>query len=306
MRQLQGQLHLMGSCVPDEDFTNLLVSSLPQLWDLFTISYLGSQTREKVLTSQQFIMIIHDEYNRRKAATGDVETVTTETALASSSKRVAKKRKAVESSSNEKKKACHTCGRDNHLAKDCFFKGKLKCTNCGCFNHEASDCRSAEKGKGKSTDSVTTQNGKHQKIEHVQQAHDIQEDEEMEDGTYVTNNTRMSAYTDITVNSWLADSATSSHLLNQLEAFKDFTPLNKIIRGVGDMDVPVKGRGTIKLNGQINGQTFMIVLRNVLYVPQAPNNLLSISRLDESGRRAVMGGGQIHLYHKNKLLIAVG
>ena len=110
MCQLQGQLHLMGSHVPDEDFTNWLVSSLPQSWDLFTTSYLGSQTGEKALTSQQFIAIIRNEYNWRKAATGDVETVTTEAALVSSSKCVAKKRKAVESSSNEKKKDCHTCG----------------------------------------------------------------------------------------------------------------------------------------------------------------------------------------------------
>ena len=116
----------------------------------------------------------------------------------------------------------------------------------------------------------------------------------------------MSKYTDITINSWLADSVTSSHLLNQLEAFKDFTPLNKIIRGVGDMDVPVKGRGTIKLNSWINRRTFTIVLQNVLYVPQAPNNLLSISCLDESGGRTIMGDRHIQLYDKNKTLIATG
>ena len=200
---------------------NLLVSSLPQSWDPFTTSYLRSQTGEKVLTLQQFIAIICDEYNWRKAATGDVEMVTTEAALASSLKRVAKKRKAVESNNSEKKKACHTCGRDNHLAMDCFFKGKPKYTNCGRFNHETSNCQSAEKGKGKSTDSMTTQNGKCQKIERVQQARDIQEDEEMEDGMYITNNKKVSAYTDITVNSWLVDSLRCSkitlHSIKSLE-----------------------------------------------------------------------------------------
>ena len=100
----------MGSQVPDEDFTNLLVSSLPQSWDPFTTSYLRSQTGEKVLTLQQFIVIIHDKYNQRKAAKGDAETVTMEATLVSSLKHVAKKRKAVESSSSEKKKACHICG----------------------------------------------------------------------------------------------------------------------------------------------------------------------------------------------------
>ena len=63
MRTLQVQLHHMGSKVPDVDFTNILVSSLPKSWDPFTTSYLGSQTGAKVLTSQQFIAIIRDECN---------------------------------------------------------------------------------------------------------------------------------------------------------------------------------------------------------------------------------------------------
>ena len=50
----------------------------------------------------------------------------------------------------------------------------------------------------------------------------------------------------------------------------------------------------------------MIVLHDVLYVPQAPNNLFSISQLDKSSGRAIMGDGRIHLYDKNETLIAVG
>ena len=105
----------------------------------------------------------------RKSANGDIET--TETALTASSSKCTKKRKAIEK--EREKRACHICGRDNHLMKDCFFKGKPKCTNCGRFNHETSECRSTEKGKGKSTttiNSVTTQNGKHRKVERIQQA----------------------------------------------------------------------------------------------------------------------------------------
>lgn len=44
----------------------------------------------------------------------------------------------------------------------------------------------------------------------------------------------------------------------------------------------------------------------MLYVPQALNNLFSVSCLDESGGHAIMGDGCIHLYDKNKSLIAVG
>ena len=305
MHSIQAQLHQMGSRIPDGDFTNILVSSLPASWDPFTTSYLRSKTGDKVLTLQQFIAIIHNECNRQKSPNRDIETM--ETALTALSSKCTKKRKAIEK--EREKRTCHICGRDNHLTKDCFFKGKPKCTNGGRFNHETSKCRSAEKGKGKSMttiNSVTTQNRKCHKVEHVQQAHNIQEDKEMEDGMYVTKIKQSSNYADINTDSWLADSAASSHLSNKRETFIEFTPLNKSIRGVGNTDVPVKGRGTVKLKSRTNGQTFVIVLQDVLYVPQAPNNLLSISRLDESSRHMNMGDGCIHLYDKNKNLIAVG
>jgi len=305
MRSIQAELHHMGSIVPDSDFTNILVSSLPASWDPFTTSYLGSQTGDKVLTSQQFITLIRDECNRRKGNgdDGGTETVLT----AQSSKHTAKKRKAAEP--ERIKKACFTCGRNNHLAKDCFFKGKPKCEKCGRFNHETSECRSTEKGKEKErtvVGSVATQNGKRRKVERVQQARDVQEDEDMEDDTYVNQSNESSDCADIHANSWLADSAASSHLSNLREAFTEFTPLNRTLRGVGNNEVPVRGRGTIRLKSQIDGQKFVIVLKDVLYVPQAPNNLFSISRLDESGGHANMGDGRIHLYDKNQNLIAVG
>ena len=94
---------------------------------------------------------------------------------------------------------------------------------------------------------MPTKNGKHHKVERAQQACNVQDDEEMEDGIYVTHNKRLFNCADIDVNSWLADSAASLHLLNQCDAFTKFTPLNKTIRGVGNTEVPVKGRGTIKL-----------------------------------------------------------
>ena len=202
LHSLQVQLHHMGLKVPDQDFTNILLSSLPKSWDSFTTSYLGSQTGANVLTSQQFIVIIRDEYNRRKAANGG--TNGTETVLtAQSSKCPAKKKKAVD---KEKKRACYTCGRNNHLAKDCLFRGKPKCANCGHFNHETSECRSTRKGKEKEsetmiTESVPTQNGKRCKVECAQQACNVQDDEEMEDGTYVTQNKEISGCADIDVNS---------------------------------------------------------------------------------------------------------
>jgi len=79
MRLIQVELYHMGSIIPDRDLMNILVLSLPASWDPFTTSYLGSQTGDKVLTSQQFIAIIRDKCNCRKGNGGDrgMETVLT-------------------------------------------------------------------------------------------------------------------------------------------------------------------------------------------------------------------------------------
>ena len=59
------------------------------------------------------------------------------------------------------------------------------------------------------------------------------------------------------------------------------------------------------LISHINNNKIQIVLSNVLYVPSAPNNLFSMTRLDELEGRAVMGNGVVCLYDKNKLLIVI-
>jgi hypothetical protein len=53
---------------------------------------------------------------------------------------------------------------------------------------------------------------------------------------------------------WLADSATTSHITHQWEAFTSYTPLgNSPITGVGGKKVLIAGRGTIELDSICNG-----------------------------------------------------
>jgi hypothetical protein len=61
LRKLQEELHLMGSLIADEDFTNIQVSSLPESWDLYMSTYLGSKTDGSTLTSHKLITILLEE-----------------------------------------------------------------------------------------------------------------------------------------------------------------------------------------------------------------------------------------------------
>jgi hypothetical protein len=50
LRRLQEELHMMGSIVAGEDFATILVSSLPESWDIYTSAYLGKKTNGVALT----------------------------------------------------------------------------------------------------------------------------------------------------------------------------------------------------------------------------------------------------------------
>lgn len=71
-RKIQEELALMGSVVSDEDFTMLLITSLPESWDTFTSAYFGSAsgTSGASITSHELVAILIDEDRRRKERNG--------------------------------------------------------------------------------------------------------------------------------------------------------------------------------------------------------------------------------------------
>ncbi|KZV89461.1 hypothetical protein EXIGLDRAFT_585346, partial [Exidia glandulosa HHB12029] len=54
----------------------------------------------------------------------------------------------------------------------------------------------------------------------------------------------------------------------------------------------------------VNGQVITHMLQDVLHVPSAPNNLLSLSRFDSGGRKVEFSGGQCRLYASDGQLLA--
>ena len=120
----------------------------------------------------------------------------------------------------------------------------------------------------------------------------------MEDATYVTHDNDHLHTSKITIDSWLADSATSSHICNNKNAFVQFTPVHTHVKGVGGVFVSAEGQGTVHLISHINNNKIQTVLSNVLYVPSALNNLFSVTRLDKLEGHTIMGNGFVHLYDK--------
>jgi hypothetical protein len=92
---------------------------------------------------------------------------------------------------------------------------------------------------------------------------------------------------------WLADSAMTSHVTHQCEAFTTYMPsANTYVTGVGGKEATIAGQGTIELILTYNGQSYTLLLENVLHMPRTQNNLILLGRWDAAGGH-YMGGGEV-------------
>ncbi|KAF8066579.1 hypothetical protein FPV67DRAFT_1394325, partial [Lyophyllum atratum] len=85
----------------------------------------------------------------------------------------------------------------------------------------------------------------------------------------------------LTSSSILADCAATSHIFRDRAQFSSYvdTPGHQI-KGFGS--TAGMGRGTVKLTSKVGGKDMTITLRNVVHAPDAPYNLVSVSRMTDA------------------------
>lgn len=132
---------------------------------------------------------------------------------------------------------CTICRRTNHVAAKCFYKGKPKCRLCRKFGHTTADCW----GKTGSKSSMQQKQKMKPQKERANQAHDPKDDDVMDTKEIAfvapTNVSTMNDSNNDCVSfySWVADSATTSHITNQRSVFTEYKPLHeKRITGIGN------------------------------------------------------------------------
>ena len=76
---------------------------------------------------------------------------------------------------------------------------------------------------------------------------------------------------------WLADSATTSHICNDREAFTNYHHDGEgTVIGVGSVKAAIQGRGTVRLYSECEGVSYTLTMENVLHIPANKNNLISL------------------------------
>ena len=90
---------------------------------------------------------------------------------------------------------------------------------------------------------------------------------------------------------WLADSACTSHISRNKDVFLSYTTTpGHRVSGFGNVDG--LGRGTVKLESTVNGNTHVITLKNIVHTPDAPHNLILISCADDAGIAVLFKDGK--------------
>ncbi len=122
--------------ITDIQFKTIISSSLPPSWDTFTEPYVGRRRDivendpKKLMSSQQFIGIIKEEYGRQKARkeNGIVQYSTQIYYSQANNKCLLADRITPHNSvNNSSGMLCCNCGLQNHIADDCRWLGRSKC-----------------------------------------------------------------------------------------------------------------------------------------------------------------------------------
>ena len=192
---------------------------------------------------------------------------------------------------------CHNCGEYGHLKKDCENPPKSTTTDTG--NQATSEALKGKKnGKGKRNEHAKTvvETG------HVSDSSD--ESSSQNDSAWLARSragneggnestphySALMARTRYPVESqrpketadsrkWLIDSGATRHMTPHKDWFVDMKPHQGVVEFGNDEELPIVGRGTIRVVFAGRMQT----MKDVLYVPGMGCNLLSIVALDRKG-----------------------
>ena len=169
------------------------------------------------------------------------------------------------------------------------YNSNVTCYKCGKRGHIQPDCRSKPKSGNNYKQDPKSFNST--------RAHEATDDFAFA-GTDI-------ALPTLTGESWLADSACTSHISRNKNLFQTYTPTpGHKVSGFGNVDG--LGRGTVKLESTVNGDTHIITLQDVVHAPDAPHNLISISRADDAGIAVLFQDGKARFRSPGGTVIAAG
>ena len=184
----------------------------------------------------------------------------------------------VQSNQKDKKDfpPCKHCGRKGHPPFKCWRRPDQQCEKCRKMGHHQKICTSDFQ-----QENVTQVNLQQKSIAQAANQHE-------EEQLFVATCFAASSSSE----KWLIDSGCTNHMTFDRDLFKDLdTSINSKVRIGNGEYIAVKGKGTVAIKS-LSGTK---ILKDVLYVPEINQNLLSVGQMLERGFRV--------FFEDNKCLI---
>ena len=165
-------------------------------------------------------------------------------------------------------KKCYKCKKKGHIVKDCWAKGGGMEGKGPCGRRGPNRDRSNQAKEGNSS---------------------------LNDLTYMATAETLGN----SKSNWYLDSSTTSHITNNQNTFMEFMATSATpVLGIGNLAMTL-GYSTISVKFKVNNKFIIHKLQHMLYIPEAPNCLLSASRFDETGGKIIIQKGKCSLEDKN-------
>ena len=262
LRTRLAEVTALGETIPDRMFAVILTKSLPSSWQSWAAPFWGSKSATDVISSGEVISRIYEEDRRRRIHQTD------ETA------NLANVHNRGKRTLPPNPITCGNCNKPGHAAAQCYSKG------------------GGMEGQGPRQRKKREQEEKKEKEKKKESVHQATESQEI----------AFAALPRTTVfpsHAWLADTAASSHIANDIRMFSSLSPSDVSIQGVG-LTSNALGRGSVTLTSKIGDKYIPIKLNDVIYAPFAPNCLLSLGRIDKTpGAKICWKGDGIILIEKS-------
>lgn len=286
--------------VPELIYACILRLSMPKSWD---IAFTGLPNN---LRWKEIVRRINDESAKRMVRQSAEDQA--EAAYNLRHGKQKSKRSGAESSSGDSAKKCTNCGKSNHWFQDCWAPGG---------GAEGQGPRQSSSRSSRSSTSRRSRKGRdraHKARSVASSSRGSDSDSgTATDGTFLAIDTSDLAFAtaNTPADTFYRDSGATCHICTNRALFTKYITLDTPSRigGIKDDGEPLLcyGIGEIILHFPLpDNQSKLIKLKNVRYAPNASINVVSESRMDDSGCTITVRGGMCKIYNPSGELIGTG